>query len=320
MNGLLRRENERSYDFPQTDLATCLRLPWTASGVAGGEQALEEVAGALFGSGIAQQPVGVVIAEGDGVEVESELLGIEVGAEVAGLDGDAGGLGEGGDARPVRPHEEIALRAGSVVELHRGGDEDAAAGRVLAVDPGQPALEQGADARLAAGSGESRADDLDLEALDRGLEDLELQLVLGAEVGEETALREAELGREGADGQPFQPVAAGEADCLVEDALAGLGSLAHREPMIRTVVLFCKPHHYRAAGGAGTAGTGAPSSGRTPVTKYPVSPKHRLGMPRCSSELSTTRRPRLSFRRAATAASRTVNRKISGMAPGMLTI
>ena len=83
------------------------------SGAAGLEQPLEGGAGALFGARVAQQPVGVVVAEDDGVEVEGELLGVEAGAEVAGLDRQARRLGEGGEApRWVGRGNRAAARAG----------------------------------------------------------------------------------------------------------------------------------------------------------------------------------------------------------------
>src|SRR5689334_9542201 len=87
------------------------------SGLAVGEEPLERGAGMLLGPGIAEEPPGVVIADGDAVDVEGELLAVEVGPEVSGLDGNAGGLGEEGDAVAVGLGEEVPLRPGPVVEL-----------------------------------------------------------------------------------------------------------------------------------------------------------------------------------------------------------
>ena len=123
--------------------------------------------------------------------------------------------------------EVVPLRPGAVVELDRGGDDHAAAGQVRVVGPGEPVLEDGANARLAPGRRESRADHLVLEALGRRLEDLELELVLGPEMGEESALRQPQLGRQGADRQPLEAVAARQLHRLVEDPVAGLGALTH---------------------------------------------------------------------------------------------
>src|SRR5215218_3563017 len=98
------------------------------SGLAGGEEPLERGSGVLLGPGIAEEPPGVVVADGDAVDVEGELLAVEVGPEVSGLDGYACGLGEEGDAVAVGLGEEVPLRPGPVVELDRGRDEDAPAG------------------------------------------------------------------------------------------------------------------------------------------------------------------------------------------------
>src|SRR3954451_13338299 len=192
-----------------------------------GHEPLEGGPGALVRPGVSQQAVHVVIAQGDGEDVERELLHVEVPPEVAGLDGHAGPLGDEREAAPVGLLEEVALRSGAVVEFHGRGDQQAAAGHRRVVLPVEPALEHGPDARLPPGGGEGRADHRLLEPLDGRLEHLELELVLGPEVGEQTALREPELGRQGADRQPFQAVPAGQPHGLVEDALAGFGSLPH---------------------------------------------------------------------------------------------
>src|SRR3954463_9020014 len=194
-----------------------------------GHEPLEGGPGALVRPAVAQQAVHVVIAEGDGEDVERELLHVEVPPEVAGLDGHAGPLGDELEAAPVGLLEEVALRSGAVVEFHGRGDQQAAAGHRRVVLPVEPAPEPGPDARLAPGGGEGRTDHRLLEPLDGCLEHLELELVLGPEVGEQAALREPQLGREGADRQPLQAVAAGQPDGLVEDALAGFGSLPHEE-------------------------------------------------------------------------------------------
>src|SRR3954451_715201 len=192
-----------------------------------GHEPLEGGPGALVRPGVSQQAVHVVIAQGDGEDVERELLHVEVPPEVAGLDGHAGPLGDEREAAPVGLLEEVALRSGAVVEFHGRGDQQAAAGHRRIVLPVEPALEHGPDARLPPGGGERRADHCLLEPLHGRLEHLELELVLGPEVGEQTALREPQLGRQGADRQPFQAVPAGQAHGLVENALAGFGSLPH---------------------------------------------------------------------------------------------
>src|SRR5436305_2257635 len=194
-----------------------------------GHEPLEGGPGARVRFGVAQHAMQMVIAESDGGDVEGELLHIEVRPILAGLDRHAGRLGDEREAPPVGLLEEVALRSGAVVEFHGRGDQQAAAGHRRIVLPGEPVFEHGPDARLPPGGGERRVDHRLLEPLDGCLEHLELELVLGPEVGEQAALREPQLGREGTDRQPLQAIPAGQPDGLVEDAFAGLGSLPHEE-------------------------------------------------------------------------------------------
>jgi hypothetical protein len=118
----------------------------------------------------------------------------------------------------------LAHRSGLVVELERGGDERAAA---LGGVPLEPALEQVAHPWNAAGRFEGRADDVVDEPLAAVLEHLDLQRLLGAEVGEEAALAHLGLGGEGADREASEPDPARQSARLVEDGHAGRLTLAH---------------------------------------------------------------------------------------------
>jgi hypothetical protein len=114
-----------------------------------------------------------------------------------------------------------------IVELDRGGDEDAAPGRGASLPQesqrSKRATRRGRPARRL----ERGANDDVAEALHGGLEHLDEERVLRAEVGEEAALGEAELGREAGDGEAAEAIAAGHARRVLEDALPGLGAFAH---------------------------------------------------------------------------------------------
>src|SRR5262249_38084665 len=60
----------------------------------------------------------------------------------------------------------------------------------------------------------------------RPLEHLELQRLLGAEVGEQSALRQAHPRRQHTEGEPFEPHLAGQGERPLHDLLLGLLALA----------------------------------------------------------------------------------------------
>ena len=103
--------------------------------------------------------------------------------------------------------------------------------------PAQPALEQLADPLLAAGHGQGRPDGGVDEPLARVLQGLQLELLLGLEVGEQPALAHPGLLGQLADGQPGEADARGEGQRLVEDRLLVSWPLLMRKQN-RTTVLF----------------------------------------------------------------------------------
>ena len=188
---------------------------------------------------VAHQPGGVVVAEHQALERERQLLGVEIGPEVTVGHSRAG---HGGDElQPVllAAHHGVPHRARLVVELGRGGDEDAAALEGLGL-PVEPAVEEGPDPRLSPRRGQRRPDDEVGEPLARPLERLELQRFLGLEVREQPALAHPRVLGELADGEAGEPDLGGDRDGGVEDRRPGLLALGHRTHN-RTIVLFGQP-------------------------------------------------------------------------------
>ena len=198
-------------------------------------------------SGSLQQPPGVVVAEHQGLQREGELLGVEIGAEVALRDR---GAGDRGDRTPASP-------AGGCTSASRiapgwssysigGGDEDATAVQGL----GLPVAASGRTARgpapPRAGPSASAGSPMSVNQRAGVLERLQLELLLGPEVGEQPAL--AHLGPVGelADGEPL------EADLRGDRAAPRRGSTPWSPRPCspnqnRTVVLFrqgFKPQGY----------------------------------------------------------------------------
>src|SRR5437867_3263105 len=112
-----------------------------------------------MGLGIAHQARGVHEREADSLAVVGELLAVEVGTKMALAHRDARGAGQ--RVHPVTQilDDEVAHRAWPVVELERGRHEWAAAGKARRLLPCEPALEQGADAGLAAPDRQGGLDD-----------------------------------------------------------------------------------------------------------------------------------------------------------------
>src|SRR5215207_819287 len=203
---------------------------------AGGEQErLEGAGGPGGGVRVAEQAAGVVEGQHGPVQVVGELLGVGVGAEVALGDAGPEHLSHGVQPVALVLDQPVADRAWLVVELGAGPDEQAAAGQAVGV-PGQPAPEQLAQPGLAAGGGQGGADHQVDEAGAGVVQQLELERLLGLEVGEQPALGELGRGGQRPDGQPAQPDPAGHPGRLVEHDLPGLRSLGHGVIKARTFV------------------------------------------------------------------------------------
>src|SRR5262245_3674010 len=120
---------------------------------------------------------------------------------------------------PLRGDGEnaIANRPGMGVELRGNRGEEATTWEHAAFEVTQERFAQRAEPRDPCGGFQRGSDDLTAEDLIGGLDGRKLQLFLGSEVGEETALAEAHGGRETSDGQAFYALDGHEACCLLED-------------------------------------------------------------------------------------------------------
>ena len=147
-------------------------------------------------------------------------------------------------AEPVllRRDEAIARGTGPIVELDASHDEDAAARHEVLLRPGEPVVDERADARLAAGLLQRGGDDERDEALDRLVEDRDLEVLLGGEVGEEAALRHPHVLGELADGDALEADLRRERQRRAEDRRTCVFALGHHGYGIenRTIVLDVK--------------------------------------------------------------------------------
>src|SRR5437867_868825 len=197
----------------------------TARRAAALQQGLEGQGGPRVRSGVAHQAGGVHERQADPLAVVGELLAVEIGAEVALVDGDARGPGQGVHPVPQILDDEVAHRPGPIVELEGRRHEGAAARQARRLLPREPALEQRPHTRLAARYGERRLDDAFNHARPGHAEDVELERFLRAEVGEEPALRHAEILGQTTDGEPLEPDPRREPQRVSEDCLARLLAL-----------------------------------------------------------------------------------------------
>src|SRR5437868_2386225 len=134
-----------------------------------------------------------MVGDDDGKQIERELLGVDGALEMSLVDREAGRFRERAGEGALRLDEGVARGAGVIIELGGGGEEEAAAGKAGIAHPVDPALEELPDARLAARPGERRPQDVLDEARSRRADDLDLQILLGAEVRDQAALRHAEV-------------------------------------------------------------------------------------------------------------------------------
>src|SRR5687767_2876002 len=130
-----------------------------------------------------------MVAEEKRVKLKGEQMRVDVGAKVALLDRDARRAGQRLRPQALGIDERIARGARLVVELGRRRGEETPAGKRLMIGPIDPAGEQGTEPRLSAIGPKRGSEDALAKLCHRELEDVELQSFLGAEVGEEPALR-----------------------------------------------------------------------------------------------------------------------------------
>jgi hypothetical protein len=159
-----------------------------------------------------------MIGGGDRSELEHELIEVQILAELTFLDRNFGGAPQGVRKGALGLDQVVPSGTGLIVQLSRHGVEDAAS-RQLILPSLQGAFEDRSKAGLASRLFQ-RGDDDDFDkALARLCENLKLELLLGAEVGEEAALRHAGRARERADGQLLEADLADELEGLVDDLI-----------------------------------------------------------------------------------------------------
>ncbi len=206
----------------------------------GFDQPLEGRPGPLPGLGIVEQPKIEMKRKENAVELERELLGVEICLEVALVDGDPGRGGHGAHPVALGRRHRIAHRPGPVVVLPRRGDEGTAAGVDPPLFPDQPTLEHRPDPGLAARLAERRRDHVVEKAPAGGAEHLQLEVLLGVEVGEEPALGHLRRLGQPADAQPLEPDLADDRHRVLENAVSGFFALCHEHKIVRPFV-FVNP-------------------------------------------------------------------------------
>lgn len=131
--------------------------------------------------------------EHDAVEVLRELFGLDLRAEVTLRDGASNHVGKQSKPLPLLRDKMVARGSRLIVELRGRGHEETAPGHAAFSRPVHPEPESGADPGLSAGSREGRTDHEIREAGGGVFQRLDLERLLGAEMGKEPALRESQL-------------------------------------------------------------------------------------------------------------------------------
>ena len=200
------------------------------------DQALDRSVCPCNRAAVLKQPAVMMGGEHDAEELEGQLPRIGLGIEVALVDAEPNRFCDRAAEFALPGGEQIADRARPIVVFGRGGKDEARAPRIVRFDRREPSREQGTQARQPAGLLGRAGKHVILKERLRALERKKLEIFLGAEVGEESALRELESRGEGAYGEAFEADAAGKADRLVEDQVPGLLAFTHLAIIIRTFV------------------------------------------------------------------------------------
>ena len=166
-------------------------------------------------------------AEHDSVEILRELIGVGVLSEVAFDHSLEEGNGYETEPLSLQLDQPIPHRSRAIVHLAGRRGEDASTRQFGRPAPFQPALEERPESGLTAISLERWPDDVLDEHVRGMIEDLDLELFFGAEVGEQPTLGELEVVGQSTDGEAFEAGLTGQADGVVEDVFAGLSALGH---------------------------------------------------------------------------------------------
>jgi hypothetical protein len=162
-----------------------------------------------------------------GDEVEGEQSGIDAGADVAHRLGLDDGSGDELDPLVIGGGKRVADGAGARGVLVGGACEEAAPGKAPVAGVLEPGLEQrpqpAESGRELQGRLDHGGDEDGAGRPDRG----ELELLLGAEVGDQAALADRELGGQPPDGDAFEALDGGDVDGLAEDDPSRAVTTAH---------------------------------------------------------------------------------------------
>lgn len=161
-------------------------------------------------------------------ELENELLHVEATGELAVILSDADQLRQPFLPFPLHRYDQVVDAARARIHLRQEGGEEASAREDLALDVGEVGLAQGLEPRESLGGLEGRPHDLLLEDRSRGLDGRQLELLLRAEMGVQTALADAERFGESPDGQPVDPLHRGDPSGDLQDC--GVGPFAVPAP------------------------------------------------------------------------------------------
>ena len=169
---------------------------------------------------IAEETRAPISAHGQGLNFEGELADVHIFADFAGGLRFARGVFQISEPFFHEHDDAVADAAGAIVEFERGSGKEAAAGERFIFAVGKPIFAERAKEIHAAefGCGKDDAFDEDIASF---VHDGALEIFLGAEVGEEAALADAEGGGEFADGKGFEAFEGGEVDGFAEDGVAG---------------------------------------------------------------------------------------------------
>lgn len=167
------------------------------------------------------------------IDLKRELLRIHRRAKVASLPGFVHGAAKREQPFLHGLNDALAHRARPAVKFERCSREETSAFKDAGFHVFQPVFAKRPQPRHPCGLGQCRANHVSDENLPRHLHRSQLQLFLGAEVGEQAALAHFELIRQAADGQALQPFHRGQIDSRAQDAFPRARSFGHALPGLR---------------------------------------------------------------------------------------
>ena len=190
---------------------------------------------------VLEQLVRPMRPNGDRMKLEGQARGVKLWVEVAGLLRSLYRAGDGADPFVHDRGDAVAHHSQPPIELKRSRGKKTPAFENSFFDKNQPVIKQRPEPGHTFGRGNRRARHLINKNLASHFDGGELQLFLGAKMGEESALAHAQLFGERADGKTFQTLSRGDIDSASEDGFAGaqaLGLAAKDWPLERFADAF----------------------------------------------------------------------------------